>query len=101
VAGASEIVGEEGEALGAKVRAGDDAEPRHFLRRLGADAVEALDRQSRDEGLAFGRGDDAEAVGLVLVRRQFGEELVVGNGGGGSFTLCAYRSPSAPATVPK
>ena len=80
---AAEIVGEEGEALGPEVGAGDDAEPRHLLRRLRADAVEALDRQRGDEGLASGGRDDAEAVGLVLVRGELGEELVVGDAGRG------------------
>ena len=66
---AAEIVGEEGEALRAQVGAGVDAEPRHLLRGLRADAVEALDRQRGDEGLALGRRDHAQAVGLVLVAR--------------------------------
>ena len=74
---------QEGEALGAQVGAGDDAEPRHLLRRLRADAVEALDRQRGDERLALARRDDAQAVGLVLVRGELGEELVVGDAGRG------------------
>ena len=76
-------MGQEGEALGVEIGAGLDAEPGHLLGGLRPDAVEPLDRQSGDEGLALARRDDAQAVGLVLVGGELGEELVVGHAGRG------------------
>ena len=50
------------------------AQPLHLRRGHGADPVEALDRQRRDElGSTMWR-DDANAVGLVLVARQLRDE---------------------------
>src|SRR3546814_11111499 len=55
----------------------EDAEPLHRRGGDRADAVEAADRQRLDEGGALAGRDDGEAVGLVLVRRELGDELVV------------------------
>src|SRR3546814_14185443 len=55
-----------------------DAEPLHLRRGYRADAVEAADRQRLDKGGALARRAGFQPVGLVLVRRQLGNELVVG-----------------------
>ena len=79
----AEMLLQKGEWSVAQVGAGDDAQLLHPPRRHRPHAVEALDRQRGDEGGAFVRRDDAEAVGLVLVRCQFGDELVVADAGRG------------------
>ena len=56
-----------------------NAQPLHFLLGLGANAVEAPDRQPGDKIRAFSRANDAHAIGFVLIARQLGEELVVRN----------------------
>src|SRR3546814_5875410 len=83
-----------GEALRAKVGARLDAEPRHPGRGHRTDAMEALDREGGDEGETLARRDDAEAVRLVLVAGELGEEFVVGNPGrGGEAGLGANAGP--------
>jgi hypothetical protein len=49
----------------------------------GPDAVELADRQGFDEGRALLRRDDELAVGLAVIGRQLGQELVVGDAGRG------------------
>src|SRR3546814_5490671 len=56
--------------------------------------MEALDREGGDEGETLARRDDAEAVRLVLVAGELGEEFVVGNPGrGGEAGLGANAGP--------
>ena len=62
-----------------QVGAGVDPEPLHLRGRHGADPVELPDRQALDEGRAHLRRDDEQAVGLALVGRHLGQELVVGD----------------------
>ena len=80
---ASEPRFELGERALAQVGAGVDAERFELAGGDRADAVEPADRKRGDERLrALGR-DDAQAVGLVLVRRELGDELAVGDSGRG------------------
>src|SRR5690606_29111394 len=86
--GAIEVLGEtaemlpqEGEVPGREVGAGLDAEAGHLLGPARADSVEAPHRQRLDEPCAFAGPDHAQAIGLVLVARQLGEELVVADPG--------------------
>src|SRR5689334_13393958 len=72
-----------GQFLRAEIGAGEDAQPVHLLRRLRPDAVKAPDLQLLDKGRARTGRDDALSIGLVLVRGELGEELVVGNAGRG------------------
>src|SRR5690606_12814769 len=74
---AAELGLEERQILCREVRPGLDPEPGHLLRPARPDAVEAPDRDIRDEGRALARADHAQAVRLVLVARELGEELVV------------------------
>src|SRR4051812_14042075 len=73
-----------GEVTLAQIGTGIDAEPVHPLGSLGPDAVEPTHLQRSDKGSTGAGRDDALPVGLVLVRRQLGEELVVGNARRGS-----------------
>jgi hypothetical protein len=45
--------------------------------------VKPLDRQASDKGSPLARPDHTQAIGLVFITGQFGEELVVGNPGAG------------------
>jgi hypothetical protein len=63
--------------LGREIGPGDDAQRRHLFRCARPDPVEALDRQCGDEARPLFGADDAQTVGLVLVARQLGDELVV------------------------
>src|SRR3546814_8740279 len=74
---------EKGAGLRAQIGAGADTERLHLARGDGADAVEAAYRQARDERRALGGWNDAQPVGLVLIRRQLGDELVVRHACGG------------------
>src|SRR3546814_12479341 len=76
---AAEMGVEKGAGLRAQIGAGADTERLHLARGDGADAVEAAYRQARDERRALGGWNDAQPVGLVLIRRQLGDELVVRN----------------------
>src|SRR5690606_27136767 len=80
---AAEVLAEERDVLRGEVRPRFDAEPRHLLAAARPDAVEAANRQPGDKGGAFAGADHAEAVGLVLVAGQLGEELVVADPGAG------------------
>ena len=57
-----------------------------LAQRHGADPVEPPDRQVLDEGRAHPRRDDEQPVGLALVGRHLGEELVVGDARGSGQT---------------
>ena len=72
---------ERGQAPVAKVGASEDAEPLHLARGDRADAVEARDRQRRDELRPLFRRDHAQAVGLALVGRELGDELAIADAG--------------------
>ena len=72
-----------GQRPGREIGAMMDAEPLHLGRGDRPDPVEALDRKRGDEGRAAFRRDDADAVGLVLVGRQLGDELAIAHPGGG------------------
>lgn len=56
-----------------------DCEPVHLFGSRRSDAMEFLDGKLRYEGGAVLRRNDELAIRLVLVRRHFGQELVVGN----------------------
>ncbi len=86
------MLGQECDVLRRKVGTIMDAERVHSCRGLGSDAVKAFDRQAGDKGCALVRRDDADPVGLVLVRRHLGDELAIahpGRGGEARFGLDA------------
>jgi len=60
-----------------QIGSGDDAEARHLFRGARTDAMKALDRQCGDKGGSLLGADHAQAIGLVLIARQLGDELVV------------------------
>ncbi len=68
---------------GGEVGAGVNAEPLHLRRGDRPDAVKALHRERRDECRPLVWRDDANAVGLVLIARQFGDKLAIAHPGGG------------------
>ena len=73
------MLAQEGKVALRQIGTRRDAQRRHLFRPARAYAVKALHRQRRHEGRAFARADHAQAIGLVLVARDLGEELVVGN----------------------
>src|SRR3546814_13355448 len=62
-----------------KVGPRKNTQPFHLRRGHRTDPVEAADRKRLDEGGALAGWDNRQTVRLVLVRRQLGAELVVGN----------------------
>src|SRR5699024_8523687 len=77
----AEMLLEEGERLGAEVGTALDAEPLHLGRSHRSDAVEAGDWERLDPGRAHVGRDGELAVGLAVVRRELGQELVVADAG--------------------
>ena len=71
------------DVLVTQVGAALDPQRGHLFRPARADPEEPPDRQAGNELRAFAGADHAEPVWLVLVARQFGEGLVVGNPGAG------------------
>ena len=78
-----ELLLEEWQGPGPEVASVADPEPLHLVARHRTDPVEPPDRQVLDERRAHPRRDDEQAVGLALVGRHLGEELVVGDARGG------------------
>jgi len=73
----TEMLAQEIQTARAQVGAGLDAQPAHLGRRRRPDAMKLAHRQAGDKIRAARRGNDAQAVGLVLVRGDLGQELVV------------------------
>src|SRR5687767_12594697 len=79
-----------GQGPGGEVGAGANPEPLHLGGGDRPDSVESGDWQGRNEGRPLLGRDDAEAVGLVLVGSELGDELAIGNPGrGGQLALLA------------
>ena len=79
--GLAELLLQNREGLRLQVGAGPDAEPVHLGLSSRPDAMEAPDRQSLYEGRTHARRDYEQAVGLVLVRGELGQELVLAHPG--------------------
>ena len=70
---------QEGERAVAQVGAGLDAEPRHLRAVTGPTPWKRLTGSEATNAAPLCRRDDAQAVGLVLVGGELGDELVVGD----------------------
>src|SRR3954469_24277764 len=82
-AGFAEVLLQNREGLRLQVSPGPDGEPVHPGLGCRADAVKAADRQSLDKARPDARGDHEQAIRLVLVGGELGQELVVAHPGRG------------------
>jgi hypothetical protein len=62
-----------------EIRASDNPKPVHLRGRHGTHTREPADRECFDEGRTHRRSDNKKPIGLAMVRRELGEELVVGD----------------------
>jgi hypothetical protein len=77
----AEVALQKGEGLRLQVDARPDAEPVHLGLGGRTNPMKAPDRQHLDEGRPHGGRDHEQAVRLVLVGGELGQELVVAHPG--------------------
>src|SRR5262245_10393205 len=65
--------------LGPQIKRGEDPEVLHLRGSRGSGAMKPLHREVLDKGRPHRRRNDLETIGLAVIGRQLGEELVVRN----------------------